>query len=135
MAKLVLNNASVTVNSVDLSDYVTQVTIVTDVNEVPTTAMGDTAITRVGGLKDSSISIDWQQDYAASKVEATLYPLIGSTTTIVVKAVDAAVSVTNPSYTMTALIASHSPVAGAVGELSTFSVTYPISGEITKATS
>ena len=135
MAKLVLNNAFISVNAVNLSDYITQVTLVTEVAEVPTTAMGDTAVTRVGGLKDSSVSLDWQQDYQAAKVEATLYPLIGTTTTVIVKAVNSATSATNPAYTFTALIASHSPVAGAVGELSTFSVTYPISGEVVKTTS
>ena len=135
MAKIVLKDASVTINSVDLSVHIAQVTLVTEVNEVPTTAMGDTASTRVGALKDSSVSLDFHQDYAASSVEATLYPLIGTNTPIVVKPTSAAVGAANPSYTFTALISSHSPVAGAVGELSTFSVTYPISGEVTKATS
>jgi hypothetical protein len=135
MAKLVLTDVSVVINSVALSDHVASVTLSTEVAEIGTTAFGDTAQTRVGGLRDNSVQIDFHQDFAASNVEATIYPLIGSTTTVVVKPTSGAVSATNPSYTFSALITSWTPVAGAVGELATASVTWPISGTITKATS
>lgn len=135
MAKIVLTDVSVTVNSVNLSDHIASVTLTTDVAEVATTAFGDTAVTRVGGLKDNSVQIEFHQDFAASNVEATVYPLIGSTTTVVVKPTSSAVGATNPSYTFSALVSSWSPVAGSVGDLATVSVTWPISGAITKATS
>lgn len=135
MAKIVLTDVSVVVNSVNLSDHIASVTLTTDVAEVATTAFGDTAVTRVGGLKDNSVQIEFHQDFAASNVEATVYPLIGSTTTVVVKPTSSAVGATNPSYTFTALVSSWSPVAGSVGDLATVSVTWPISGAITKATS
>ena len=135
MAKVVLNNASITINSIDLSDHIASVTITTEVADIPTTAFGATAIERVGGLKDNSVQLDFHQDFAASDVEATIYPLIGNTTTVVVKPTSGAVSATNPSYSMTALVTSWTPIAGAVGELLTASVTWPVSGEVTKATS
>lgn len=135
MPKLVLTDVSVTVNSVNLSDHVASVTLSTEVAEVGTTAFGDTAQTRVGGLRDNSVQIDFHQDFAASNVEATIYPLLGATTTIVVKPLSSATSATNPSYTFSALVTSWTPIAGAVGELATASVTWPISGAITKATS
>ncbi len=135
MAKIVLTDVKVTINSVNLSDHIASVTLTTDVNEVATTAFSETSISRVGGLKDNSIQIEFHQDYAASNVEATVYPLIGSTTTCVVTPTSSAVSATNPSYTFSALVTSWSPVAGAVGDLATVSVTWPISGAITKATS
>ena len=81
------------------------------------------------------MQIEFHQDFAASNVEATVYPLIGSTTTVVVKPTSSAVGATNPSYTFSALVSSWSPVAGSVGDLATVSVTWPISGAITKATS
>lgn len=135
MAKIVLTDVKVTINSVNLSDHIASVTLTTDVNEVATTAFSETSISRVGGLKDNSIQIEFMQDFAAANVEATVYPLIGSTTTCVVTPTSGAVSATNPSYTFSALITSWSPVAGAVGDLATVSVTWPISGAITKATS
>ena len=135
MAKVVLNNASITINSIDLSDHIASVTITTEVADIPTTAFGATAIERIAGLKDNSVQLDFHQDFAASEVEATIYPLIGTTTTVLVKPTSGAVSATNPSYSMTALVTSWTPIAGAVGELLTASVTWPVSGEVTKATS
>ena len=133
MARIVLTDAKITVNAVNLSAWVASVTLTTDVAEVATTAFGDTAITRGGGLKDNSVQLEFQQDFAAAAVEATIYPLIGTLTTVVVTPTSAAVGAANPSYTFSALISSWSPVAGAVGDLATASVTWQISGAITKA--
>jgi hypothetical protein len=134
MAKIVLTDAKVTINSVNLSTWIASVTLTTDVAEVTTTAFGDTAVTRVGGLRDNSIQLEFHQDFAAAAVEATIYPLIGTNTTIVVQPTSAAVGAANPTYTMSALVSSWSPVAGAVGDLATVSVTWQVSGAITKAT-
>ena len=135
MAKFVLTDASVTLNSVDLSDHVSSVTLEINADEIVTTAMGDTFQSRTGGLKDGTLSIEFQQDFAASEVDATLWPLLGTTTTFVVKPTSSAVSSTNPSYSGNVLITQHSPVANGVGELATMSVSFPTSGTITRATS
>lgn len=136
MAKIVLTNPSITINSVDLSSKIAQVSIDISYDEVETTAFGDTFKTRVLGLGDASISLSFHQDFAAAQTEATIYPLLGNSagTTIVVKPTSAAVGATNPSYTMTALINEWSPVNGSVGELVTADVTWPINGAVTKAT-
>ena len=63
-----------------------------------------------------------------------MYPLIGSTASIVIKPNGTAVGTANPSYTATVLVTEWTPVNGAVGELNTADVTWPISGTITKAT-
>ena len=135
MAKFVLTDASVTLNSVDLSDHVSSVTLEITADEIVTTAMGDTFQARTGGLKDGTLSIEFQQDFAASEVDATLWPLLGSTTTFEVKPTSGAVSSTNPKYSGSVLINAHSPVANGVGELATMSVSFPTSGTITRATS
>ena len=70
MARLVLTNAYVTINSVNLSDHVSSVTLTTSDDIVETTAFGSTARTRVAGLADNSVALEFQQDYAASSVEA-----------------------------------------------------------------
>jgi len=131
---IVVTNAVVTIGGVDLSSHITKVTLSTSVNELETTTFGNTAKRRVAGLKDSTVAIDFNQDFAASAVEATLYPLVGSTTAVVVKPNGTAASSTNPSYTFNALITEWMPLDAQVGELATASVTFPVDGTITKAT-
>jgi len=133
MARIVLTDVSVTINSIDLSDHVASVTIETNYDEVETTAFGQTGKTRVAGLSDSSVSFDFHQDFAASEVEATIYPLIGTSAAVVVKPNGSVTGATNPSYTFNALVTEWTPVNGAVGELATASVTWPVDGAITKA--
>lgn len=135
MARIVLTNAYVTINSVDVSDHVASVTLNSSIDVVETTAFGTTgARTRIGGLADNSISLEFHQDYASTSIEATIYPLLGTTTTVVVKPNGSSTSTTNPSYTSTVLVSEWTPLNGAVGELATASVTWPVSGAITKAT-
>lgn len=135
MAALVLTNAYVSINGVNLSDHITSITLNTTEDVIDTTAFGNTARTRVAGLLDNSVTIEFQQDYAASNVEATIYPLVGSTTALIVNPNTSTTSATNPRYSFTALVSEWQPLNGAVGELATASVTWPISGTITKATS
>jgi len=131
---IVVTNAIVTIGAVDLSSHITKVTLSTSVNELETTTMGNTAKRRVAGLKDSTVAIDFNQDFSAAAVEATLYPLIGSTTQIVIKPNGSTASATNPSYTFNALVTEWMPLDAQVGELATASVTFPVDGTITKAT-
>lgn len=136
MARIVLTNALVTVNAVDLSDLVASITLSSSIDSIETTAFGTSgARARIGGLADNSISLEFHQDYSTSEVEATIFPLIGTVTTVTVKPVNAATSATNPLYTISALVSEWTPLNGSVGELATASVSWPVSGAITKATS
>ena len=135
MAVLVLTNAYITINAVNLSDHIASVTLTTNDDVVETTAFGSTARTRISGLGDNSVAIEFQQDYATSSVEATIYPLLGTATSVVVKPNGSTTAADNPSYTFSALVSEWTPLNGAVGELATASVTWPISGEVTKAVS
>lgn len=135
MAKVVLTNASITINSVDLSSYANSVELNYEVDSVEVTAFGDSGHNFVGGLQNVSCNIDLMQDFAATKTEATVYPLVGSTTVVVIKPTSSAVSATNPSYTLTGtFLAAHTPVAAAVGELAMTSLSFT-GGSLAKATS
>ena len=134
MAKIVLTNAYVSVGGVDLSDSISSVSLSTTRDAVETTAFGSTAArTHVAGLADNSVTLEFHQDFATSEVEQTIYPLLGTTTTVIINANGSSTTTTNPSYTFSALVTEWTPVNGAVGELATASVTWPISGAITKA--
>lgn len=132
MAVQVLTNASVTVNAIDLSAYVTSVTVDRQVDPVETTSMGATGHTFSAGLQSSTVTVNFNQDFASNKVNATLTGLVGTTTTVVVKADSAAVSATNPSFSCSGFFAGYSPVSGAVGDLNAFTATFQ--GPITVAT-
>ena len=132
MAKLVLTNANITFNGTDISTNVAAVTLTTTAAEVATTAFGSTAVTRVSGLIDNSVTFSIHNDYNA--IDGIFFPLVGSTAvTCVVKPNGTAAGTTNPSYTFSVLVTEWTPVNGAVGELNTADVTFPISGAITKA--
>lgn len=135
MAVLVLTNAYISVNSVVLSDHSNSVTVNYEVDQIETTAFGDLGHKFTGGLQNNSIELAFMQDFAASNVEATIYPLVGTTTTVVIKPNGSTTSATNPSYTITnAYLSAHTPVAGAVGELAMTTLTFT-GGTIAKAVS
>jgi len=135
MARIVLTNAFITINGVNLSDHIASVTLTTSEDVIETTAFGTTARTRVAGLADNSIALEFHQDYATSSVEVTIYPLLGAApTAVVVKPNGTTTSASNPAYSFSALVSEWTPLNGAVGELATASVTWPIDGAITKVT-
>jgi hypothetical protein len=134
MAVFLNNGVSVTVNSVDLSDHVTSITLNRTFDELEVTAMGDSGHKFVKGLEASSITIDFLNDTATGEVLQTLQAAWGTNVTVVVKQTSAAVSATNPSYTMTCLVNNTTDINGAVGDLGTQSVTWNVSGTIAVAT-
>jgi len=135
MAVFLSNNVGVKVNSVDLSDHVTAVTLNRSFDELETTSMGSNGHTFVKGLEASSVTIDFLNDTASANVLATLQAAWGTNVTVVLlQTKGTAVSATNPLYTMTCLINNTTDINGAVGDLSTQSLTFNVSGTIAVAT-
>lgn len=125
MAQIVLKDVSVSINSVDLAAKATNVTINYEKEAIEITGFGDNARKFTSGLDNISASVTLNQDFSASNVEATIFPIVGTTTTVVFKPTSAAVGATNPSYTLTGTyLAAHTPINGAVGELSTSELTF-----------
>jgi hypothetical protein len=134
MAQIVLTNAEIIINSVNLSDRANQVTLNYEVEAVEVTAFGNTGRAFTGGLQNNTIDIEFHQDYAATETEATVFPLVGTTTTVVVKPTNGLDSATNPRYTITGTyLAAHTPVSGTVGELATTSLSFQ-GGTLVKST-
>ena len=133
MSVYLSNGVSVTVDSVDLSTLVSSCTINRNFDELEVTAMGDTGHKFVKGLEASSVTIDFFNDSATNKTLQKLNAIWGTSVTVVIKQTSDAVSATNPSYTMTCLINGLTPVNGAVGDLSTQSVTWNVNGAIAVA--
>jgi hypothetical protein len=129
------NGVVLTVNAVDLSTLVSAVTINRSFDELEVTAMGDSGHKFVKGLEASSITIDFFNDEATSKTLQTLQTVWGTSTTVTVKQTSSAVSATNPLYTMSCLVNNTTPINGAVGDISTQSVTWNVNGTIAVTTS
>lgn len=137
MAKFLATQFQVTLNGTDLTSSLHAVTLDVSSNEVDTTTFGTSATvykTVVGGILSGSAKLDFYQDYAAGSVDATIWPLVNTVGTLVIKPAGTTVSATNPSYTTTVLINGYTPISGSIGDLSSFSVTWPTSGSVTRAT-
>jgi hypothetical protein len=135
MAIFVATDFSVSINgSTALASYLTQVELKASANDITTTAFGSTWVTRVAGLKEGSLTLQFNQDYAVSTVDATLWPLLGTNATVVIKPTSTATSSSNPAYTAICLVTDLTPVSGQIGDLATFSVTWPTTGTVSRAT-
>lgn len=134
MAIFVATDFSVSINgSTALASYLTQVELKASANDITTTAFGSTWVTRVAGLKEGSLTLTFNQDYAAAAVDATLWPLLGSQATVVIKPTSSATGSANPAYTAICSVIDLTPVSGQIGDLSTFSITWPTTGTISRA--
>ena len=135
MAVFLNNLVGVKVNSVDLSDHVTSVTLNRNFDELEVTAMGDTGHKFVKGLEASSVTIDFLNDTASANVLATLQAAWGTSVTVVLlQSKGTAVSATNPLYTMTCLVNGTTDINGAVGDLGMQSVTWNVNGAVAVTT-
>lgn len=135
MASLLFNDAFVSIGGVDLSDWVTSVTVNYSAEMLDETAMGDTTRKNKGGLKNWSIDVEFKQDFAASAPDVSLFSLVGTTFTVIVRPVAAsAVSATNPNYTGTGILESYNPVGNGVADLATTSISIQSAGTLSRAT-
>jgi hypothetical protein len=128
LAKFVATDYNITINSANFSSSLAAATLDITADEQEVTAFGSTYRSRIGGLKDASLSLDFHQDFGAAAVDATLFPLIGSIATVVITPTSGAISATNPSYTGQFLVTQYQPFASSVGDLATLSVTWPVAG-------
>jgi len=137
MAKFVSKDLDLFLNGNKLSSSVASVTINEEVDDIETTAFTNVGRTRIGGLRDGSVDIDFHQDYAAASVDAIINGTIGlgniGTIEVVPFGTTAGVSATNPRYVMTCLVTEY-PKEFSMGDLATFSVSWPISGTVHRGT-
>ena len=134
MAKFAATDYKITVAGVNLSTSLNSVELALESDSLETTAFGGTFRESIGGLKSGSLTLQFMQDFGAGSVDATLFPLYNTLATVVIVPTSGTVNSTNPSYTATCLVNSYSPFASSVGDIATFSVTWPTSGTVTRGT-
>jgi hypothetical protein len=93
----------------------------------------DTAHKFVKGLEASTITLDFLNDNAASgsgAVRAALQAAWGTTVALTLKQTSAAISTTNPEYQTTILVNNTTDINGAVGDISSQSLTFTCNSPI-----
>jgi len=135
LAKYVVTGTDVTLNGDDISANTARAELVINAAEVDTTDFGSGGFTElIGGLKSGQVTLDFHNDFGSGAVSDLLKDLVGTIGTVTLDPTGAGAGANNPVYTAEVLINSFTPVSGAVGDLATFSVTFPTSGSVTFAT-
>jgi len=137
MATFLGNGVQLSVATTNLSTYVKSVTLNQTFDSLDVTSMGAVGHSMIAGLENSSITIEFNADFAASAVNQTINGatagngLVGSTAVVKVIPTSASVGAANPLYTATCLVIEWPQVYN-VSELATVSVTWPVNGGIVK---
>jgi hypothetical protein len=134
LAKFVATDYKVTINGTNLSTSLASVELPIEIDEQETTAFGSEWRTRIAGLKSGSITLEFHQDFAAGALDSILWPLLGTNATVVVVPTSGTVTSSNPSYSGSFLVTQYTPYASTVGDLATVSISWPLSGALTRAT-
>jgi hypothetical protein len=134
MAGFVSTKAYVMINAVDLSDHAKSITFTYNPDMLDSAAMGDVGKPKTKGLEDGALVVEFYQDYADSKVDATLFPLVGAAAfACKVRADSGAIAATNPEYQFDAqLDGGYSPITATHGQMSTVSVTFNVKTAVTR---
>jgi len=143
MAIYLDNNVGLKIATVDLSAYVTSISLTQTFDEVETTAMSTSTSashTFAKGLEASTLTVDFLNDWAASQVQATLQAAYGTTVTaliVPVKSASTVISATNPLYTVSILINNLTPVGspGTPSDYARSSMTFTCNSSVAYATS
>lgn len=134
MSSLVLTDCFVSLGGTDISAYVRSVSLPYGAEMLDDTRMGNTTRINKGGLKTWSIDIELQQDFTDNLIDEILFPLVGTTFTVIVRPTSSAVGVSNPNYTGTGVLESYAPFGQSVGELATSTITIQSAGTLSRAT-
>lgn len=136
MAVFAMNDCYIALNSVDRSSSIKSVTLSIEAAELDATDFADSGWTvPIAGRKSGTLALTFNQDVAGSAIDSVMWPLFGTTVTFEVRATNASVGASNPKYTGSVFVNAWNPLDGSVGDLAEVSVSYPLSGAVTRATS
>ena len=132
MAEAVFTNAYLMINAVDLSDHVRNVRLSYSGEAVDVSAMGDTTRLKLAGLKDWGAEVEFNQDYAAAKVDATLFGIVGTVVALKLRPDTGAIAATNPEYQGNVVVTEYTPMGGSHGAEHTASCSLAGSDTLTR---
>ena len=139
MGKFIGKNLRVKVGGTELTTNIASVEVTETVDEIEVPSFGSNSRSRVAGLKDASVTISFHAGYDASEPNTVLGTVFGGTANVVILAgttlAQGTATSAAPLYTIPVLCSQQTPVNGQVGDLTTFDVTWPAVGEISRSTS
>ena len=133
MAVLALTNEYWTFNSVDVSDHTKSAVITAEAEQLDSTTMGDSWREYHGGLKSGTLAAELLDDFADNSIDETIWSAFNTGTAVAnaVRPVNTTIAATNPEYQFNVLPNQWS-MGGSIGELAAKSLTFPITGAITR---
>ena len=125
--------AAPTVPSIDISSYVSAVTLTQTVDEIEVTSMGDSAHKFAAGLQAATLTIDFFNDWAATQVMTTLNAAFATTLAVsMITVKGTAVSATNPSYQFSIFVNNLTPVgSGGAADEAASSLSFTVNTTVT----
>ncbi len=135
MAKQVLLDATVFINSVDRTDDIAKVEFDDQFEEKETTTYGSGGAKEViAGLESGSVGLTFKNNYSAGALDSAMWALRRQVVPITFRPNAAVVSSSNPQYSCDILINSWKPISGSVGDVAEVDVTFPMSGPMSRTT-
>lgn len=135
MAKYVVTEPVIVFAGSTVTNSCASVTITLEADDVETTAFGSSGWrTRIGGLKQGTVDFEFHQDFAVGSIDSLLNTNFGGTCAVKVRpGGTAAIGSANPEYQFDVLVVQNIPIDSSVGDLATVSVSFPITGAVTRA--
>jgi hypothetical protein len=125
MAIFLNNKVGFKIATVNLSDHVTAFSLNRVLDQIPVTAMGDTANKFVTGLSSDTITVTFLNDTATGSVLQTLQAAFGSTVAFqAIQDSSSAVSASNVLYSGTILVDNLTDINGAVSDEGMLDITF-----------
>lgn len=135
MTAMVLTSAYVAVAGVSVSNRCKKIEITVEVDEKDVTTFASAGWKEVlGGIKSGGLAMSFNNDNTDDDLDEDFWGYFGTLQTFEVRPTSAAVGVTNPKFTGSVLVKELKPIAGGVGDVNEFDVTWPTSGAVTRAT-
>lgn len=135
MSALALLNMYVSINSQNISGYGRQATLVLDRTALDATVWSaDGWTVNTGGLKAGTLAIESVDDFADDLFDEIMWTAFSTATGVVpfaVRPVNTTIGAGNPEYQGSLLVTGHS-VGGAINTLAMKSLTFPLSGVVTR---
>jgi hypothetical protein len=134
MAKFAATDYVITINSTPVSTNLNSVELSLEADDLETTHFGEADRSRIGGLQNATLTLNFMQDFGAGAIDQLLFPLLGQIAEVTIKHKNEDVAGQNPLYIANCLVTQYSPFASSIGDIATLSVTWPVSDDVIKLT-
>lgn len=132
MGVFALTGQVVTLNAQDISAWCKSATLTVDAAQLDTTDFAsDGWVEMIGGLKSGQLALELMDDVSVGEIDSDIWSILGTVVAFTLKPTSAAISTSNPEYQGNVLVTGWT-IGGAVGDLASKSLTFPLSGAITR---